>query len=347
MVISANNPTYKVGFDLGGTKIEIIVLSQSGKCLLRKRTPTPSQKNYQDLSKQYLAILSSIKQLLLDSEKELGISLKNEDSAIGIGIPGAISPSTGLVKNANTVCLIGQAFQQDLEDILNCNVRIANDADCFVLSEAIDGSGQGARSVFGVIIGTGCGGGLVINQQLVGGPNAICGEWGHNPLPWAEDNELLLPCYCGKQGCIETFLSGPGFTQHANKLAGEDKYDEMKSSVMEIVGQHFRPEFINRVDDVVVFHPLQREQIRAIAEIQLTHLRQRLVEREIGLEVSDEALELIAEAGFDPVYGARPLKRVIQQQLENGLAQDLLAGQFSSGDVIKVTVDNDTLKFTA
>lgn len=223
MVISANNPTYKVGFDLGGTKIEIIVLSQSGKCLLRKRTPTPSQKKHQDLSLQYLAILSSIKQLLLDSEKELGISLKNEDSAIGIGIPGAISPSTGLVKNANTVCLIGQAFQQDLEDILNCNVRIANDADCFVLSEAIDGAGQGARSVFGVIIGTGCGGGLVINQQLVGGPNAICGEWGHNPLPWAEDNELLLPCYCGKQGCIETFLSGPGFTQHSNKLTGEDK----------------------------------------------------------------------------------------------------------------------------
>lgn len=220
---SATNPTYRVGFDLGGTKIEIIVLSQSGKCLLRKRTPTPSQKKHQDLSLQYLAILSSIKQLLLDSEKELGISLKNQDSAIGIGIPGAISPSTGLVKNANTVCLIGQAFQQDLEDTLNCNIHIANDADCFVLSEAIDGAGQGARSVFGVIIGTGCGGGLVINQQLVNGPNAICGEWGHNPLPWAEDNELLLPCYCGKQGCIETFLSGPGFTQHANKHAGEDK----------------------------------------------------------------------------------------------------------------------------
>lgn len=223
MVNSANNPTYKVGFDLGGTKIEIIVLSQSGKCLLRKRTPTPSQKNHQDLSQQYLAILSSIKQLLLDSEKELKISLKNQGSSIGIGIPGAISPSTGLVKNANTVCLIGKAFQQDLEDILNCNIHIANDADCFVLSEAIDGAGQGARSVFGVIIGTGCGGGLVINQQLVGGPNAISGEWGHNPLPWAEDNELLLPCYCGKQGCIETFLSGPGFTQHANKLTGENK----------------------------------------------------------------------------------------------------------------------------
>jgi len=131
------------------------------------------------------------------------------------------------------------------------------------------------------------------------------------------------------------------------ELAGDENYDDMKSAVMDIVGQHFRPEFINRVDDVVVFHPLQREQIRAIADIQLIHLHQRLSEREIGLEVSSEALDLIAEAGFDPVYGARPLKRVIQQQLENGLAQDLLAGRFSSGDIIKVTVDNEALKFTA
>ena len=129
------------------------------------------------------------------------------------------------------------------------------------------------------------------------------------------------------------------------ELAGEDKYDEMKSSVLEIVGHHFRPEFINRVDDVVVFHPLQREQIRAIADLQLIHLRQRLAESEIGLEVSREALDHIAEAGFDPVYGARPLKRVIQQQLENGLAQALLSGRFSIGDVIKVIVDNGVLKF--
>ncbi len=129
------------------------------------------------------------------------------------------------------------------------------------------------------------------------------------------------------------------------EMAGEENYEQMKAAVMEIVGQHFRPEFINRVDDVVVFHPLQREQIHAIADIQLTHLRQRLAERDMGLEVSSDAIDLIAEAGFDPVYGARPLKRVIQQEVENPLAQDLLSGRFKGGDVIKVSVDNDRLIF--
>jgi len=130
------------------------------------------------------------------------------------------------------------------------------------------------------------------------------------------------------------------------EMAGEENYEEMKAAVMEIVGQHFRPEFINRVDDVVVFHPLQREQIHAIAKIQLQHLHQRLAERDMSLDVSDEALDLIAEAGFDPVYGARPLKRVIQQQLENELAQDLLSGRFKAGDTITVTVDGDRLVFS-
>jgi ATP-dependent Clp protease ATP-binding subunit ClpB len=128
-------------------------------------------------------------------------------------------------------------------------------------------------------------------------------------------------------------------------LAGEEQYDQMKSSVMEIVGQHFRPEFINRVDDVVVFHPLLREQIHAIAKIQLGQLKQRLLEHEMGFEISDAALVLIAQAGFDPVYGARPLKRVIQQQLENPLAQDLLSGAFKAGDKIKVDVQDDKLTF--
>jgi ATP-dependent Clp protease ATP-binding subunit ClpB len=130
------------------------------------------------------------------------------------------------------------------------------------------------------------------------------------------------------------------------EMAGEDNYDQMKDAVMEIVGQHFRPEFINRVDDVVVFHPLQREQIHAIANIQLAQLKQRLAERDIELEVTDEALDLIADAGFDPVYGARPLKRAIQQQLENGLAQDLLKGRFSAGDTITVDVVEDHLQFS-
>jgi ATP-dependent Clp protease ATP-binding subunit ClpB len=130
------------------------------------------------------------------------------------------------------------------------------------------------------------------------------------------------------------------------EMAGEDNYDQMKDAVMDIVGQHFRPEFINRVDDVVVFHPLQREQIHAIANIQLTQLKQRLAERDIGLEVTEAALDLIAEAGFDPVYGARPLKRAIQQQLENGLAQDLLQGRFNAGDTITVDVVEDHLRFS-
>lgn len=218
---ATSDQTHKVGLDLGGTKIEIIVLSSTGECLLRQRTPTPKQGNYSSLHLQYQAILQIIKQLISDSKTQLNTSF----SHIGIGIPGAISPSTGLVKNANTVCLIGQPFQQDLESKLNCIVKVANDADCFVLSESIDGAAKGAGSVFGVIIGTGCGGGLVINQQLVNGPNAICGEWGHNPLPWAEAEETFLPCYCGKQGCIETFLSGPGFTLHANHFANQQSIE--------------------------------------------------------------------------------------------------------------------------
>jgi len=131
------------------------------------------------------------------------------------------------------------------------------------------------------------------------------------------------------------------------EMAGEDNYDAMKNAVMEIVGQHFRPEFINRVDDVVVFHPLQKSQIRAIADIQLSHLRQRLAEKEMGLELSDAALDMLSEAGFDPVYGARPLKRVIQHELENPLAQALLSGRFVAGQVIKVDVQDEELTFTS
>lgn len=208
----------KVGVDLGGTKIEIIVLSSKGDILLRQRILTPTKQDFNSAKYQYKAIIDAIKNLIIDSEKLLQQQgLKPSFQSIGMGIPGAISPATGLVKNANTTCLIGQPFQQDLEQALNCPVKIANDADCFVLSEAKDGAARDAYSVFGIIIGTGCGGGLVINQQLVSGPNAICGEWGHNPLPWPQADEALMPCYCGKQGCIETFLSGPGFIEHANK----------------------------------------------------------------------------------------------------------------------------------
>lgn len=188
----------KLGVDLGGTKIEIIALDQ-GIQRLRRREPTP-QGDYQ----QTVSVIAS---LVEDCERELG-----QQGSLGVGIPGTRSPDHGRIKNANSQCLIGQDLQGDLEQRLQRPVRLANDADCFALSEACDGAGAGAHSVFGVILGTGVGGGLVIGQQLLGGPNAITGEWGHNPLPWRrKDDGPIRRCYCGKDDCIETFLSGPGW----------------------------------------------------------------------------------------------------------------------------------------
>ena len=188
----------KLGVDLGGTKIEIIALDQ-GIQRLRRRVPTP-QGDYQ----QTVAAIAS---LVEDCERELG-----QQGSLGVGIPGTRSPDHGRIKNANSQCLIGQDLQGDLEQRLQRPVRLANDADCFVLSEACDGAGAGAHSVFGVILGTGVGGGLVIGQQLLGGPNAITGEWGHNALPWRRDEDgPIRHCYCGQDDCIETFLSGPGW----------------------------------------------------------------------------------------------------------------------------------------
>lgn len=188
----------KLGVDLGGTKIEIIALDH-GTQRLRRRVPTP-QGDYQ----QTVAAIAS---LVEDCERELG-----QRGSVGVGIPGTRSPDHGRIKNANSQCLIGQDLQGDLEQRLQRPVRLANDADCFALSEACDGAGAGAHTVFGVILGTGVGGGLVVGQQLVGGPNAITGEWGHNPLPWRrEEDGPARRCYCGQNDCIETFLSGPGW----------------------------------------------------------------------------------------------------------------------------------------
>lgn len=188
----------RFGIDLGGTKTEIIALQGSDE-RLRRRLPTP-QGDYQ-------ATLQTIARLVEEAERELG-----ERGSVGVGIPGSRSPDHGRIKNANSQCLIGQDLQGDLEQRLGRPVRLANDADCFALSEASDGAGSGARSLFGVILGTGVGGGVVINGQLLGGPNAIAGEWGHNPLPWrsAEDGPPRR-CHCGLDDCIETFLSGPGW----------------------------------------------------------------------------------------------------------------------------------------
>lgn len=188
----------RFGIDLGGTKTEIIALQGSDE-RLRRRLPTP-QGDYQ-------ASLQNIVHLVREAEQQLGAS-----GSVGIGIPGTRSPDHGRIKNANSLCLIGQDLQGDLEDLLQRPVRLANDADCFALSEASDGAGAGADSVFGVILGTGVGGGIVIHGRLLGGPNAIAGEWGHNALPWRSPADgPVRPCYCGLDDCIETFLSGPGW----------------------------------------------------------------------------------------------------------------------------------------
>ena len=199
----------RIGIDLGGTKIEGIALDEAGNELLRQRLATPAGN--------YAATLQAIVDLILHIENNTTIA-----DSIGIGTPGAISPATGLLRNSNSVCLNGQPLQADLQKLLKRDISMANDANCFALSEATDGAAQGAAVVFGVIIGTGTGAGLVVNGKLLNGASAIAGEWGHNPLPWPQDNERPGPaCYCGKQGCIETFLSGPGmaldFLQHTGK----------------------------------------------------------------------------------------------------------------------------------
>jgi predicted NBD/HSP70 family sugar kinase len=200
---------FRCGIDLGGSKIEIIVLDQAGTPVLRRRSPTPQG--------DYPGTLLTISRLVEEAEAELGVSV-----SVGIGTPGAISKTTGKLKNSNSTCLNGQALREDLASILRRPVRIANDADCFALSEAVDGAAAGAAVVFGVILGTGVGAGIVVNGALLSGPNAIAGEWGHNPLPWPLDAERPGPlCYCGKQGCIETFLSGPGLAHAHELLAGQ------------------------------------------------------------------------------------------------------------------------------
>jgi fructokinase len=199
----------KIGLDLGGTKIEIIALDDNGTELLRKRIPTP-QGNYP-------ATLQAIANLVHVAEAELG-----QRGSIGIGTPGSLSKVTGRLKNSNSIHLNGQLILQDLESLLQRSIRISNDANCFALSEAMDGAAAGAEVVFGVIIGTGTGAGIVVNKHVLTGPNGIAGEWGHNPLPWPTKEELPGPeCYCGKHGCIETFLSGPGMALLHHQLTGE------------------------------------------------------------------------------------------------------------------------------
>ncbi|SDE30000.1 ROK family protein [Rhodospira trueperi] len=213
MTASATDPTQpcvRLGIDLGGTKIEGLVLDGAGTERARRRIPTPRGN--------YAATVSAVADLVATLEHEAGATAPR----VGIGIPGTISPASGLVKNANSTWLIGNPLHQDLEQVLGRPVRIANDADCFALSEATDGAGAGAQIVFGIILGTGVGGGIVVDGRVVSGPNAIGGEWGHNPLPWPDDDERPgPPCYCGLSGCIETFLSGPGLSADHARAGGD------------------------------------------------------------------------------------------------------------------------------
>jgi fructokinase len=200
----------RLGIDLGGTKIEIVALDGDGRERLRRRVATPQG--------DYRATVGAVAGLVEAVENEL-----HQRGTVGIGMPGAVSRVTGLIKNANSTCLIGQPLKRDLQTLLQREVRLANDANCFALSEAVDGAAAGAEIVFGVIIGTGCGAGVVVNGRVLTGANAIAGEWGHNPLPWPDDQERPGPaCYCGKHGCLETWLSGPGLARDFLAATGKN-----------------------------------------------------------------------------------------------------------------------------
>jgi len=200
----------RIGVDLGGTKIETLALDKHGKARAGFRRPSPRE--------DYRATLGAIAEMVEETERQAGAG----PSVVGVGMPGAISPATGLVKNANSTWLNGRPFQEDLAKALGRPVRTANDADCFAISEATDGAAAGAPVVFGVILGTGVGGGIVIGGRLLAGANAIAGEWGHNPLPRpAAAENPGPPCYCGRRGCIETWLSGPGLAADYAACSGQ------------------------------------------------------------------------------------------------------------------------------
>jgi len=204
--------THRIGIDLGGTKIEAALLSPGGAITWRRRTPTPAA---------YPDIIAAMAGLIRAVETELSIQ-----ATVGVGIPGTLSPATGLVKNANTQALIGHPLDTDLGSALGRPIRVENDANCFALSEASDGAGAGHACVFGVILGTGCGGGIVVDGRVLTGRNRIAGEWGHTPLPWPQPDEYPQPrCWCGQHGCLELYLSGPnlaraGGTPSAHDLVG-------------------------------------------------------------------------------------------------------------------------------
>jgi fructokinase len=198
----------RIGIDLGGTKIEVVALDENGATLLRHRVPTPTGS--------YVGTVNAIADLVLLAERKLC-----QKGTLGVAVPGAVSTRTGLVKGSNSTVLVGKPLGRDLSQRLGRPIRLENDANCFALSEAVDGAAVSGRVVFGVILGTGVGGGIVIGKELIAGRNKIAGEWGHNPLPWATESERPgAPCYCSKSGCIETFLSGAGLARDYRSRTG-------------------------------------------------------------------------------------------------------------------------------
>lgn len=205
----------RIGIDLGGTKTELLALDQAGAVRLRRREPTPAG--------DYPATVALISRLVLDAEQALGAR-----ATVGVGTPGSLSPLSGRMRNANSTCLNGQPLKQDIEAALGREVRLANDANCFALSEAVDGAGRDAPVVFGVILGTGVGGGIVVDGRVLNGANGVAGEWGHNPMPACADIDgLAVPhCYCGRRGCVETWLSGPALAADHLRSTGESLQPE-------------------------------------------------------------------------------------------------------------------------
>ena len=198
----------RIGIDLGGTKIEGIAISDTGNELLRRRVKTPRG--------DYVGTVNAIEEIVLSIELDT-----MQKGTVGVGIPGTISPQTGLIKNANSTWLIGKNFDKDLEEKLQREVRLANDANCLAVSEAVDGAGAGSKLVFAIILGTGCGGGIAFEQKVHSGTNLVAGEWGHVSLGWMSAEEYPGPtCYCGKRGCLETYISGTGFENEYKKQTG-------------------------------------------------------------------------------------------------------------------------------
>jgi len=217
----------RMGVDLGGTKIELAVFDESGKERLRQRAPTPHTG--------YDAVLAELARLIVAAEREAGARC-----SVGVGMPGAISPKSGRVFNAYNTPFNGRRLKHDLEEKLGREVRFANDANCFALSEAIDGAAKGAAIVFGAILGTGAGGGIVIGGQVLEGHNALAGEWGHTPLPWMTPQEHPGPaCYCGRSGCIEQFVAGPALkrdiAEHGEEIANELHEDRLARALSMVV----------------------------------------------------------------------------------------------------------------